>query len=112
MPPESFVLGIEIRRPSSSHMLLDENAISATILMQLYDDQGRTILQRQGPLRDWTWSIWPTGDYAFVYGRTPQGTFFTPKAKAALRLEITVIQPDPGAANLAPKVVAKSGGWK
>jgi hypothetical protein len=108
LPKTEFVLGIELRSPTSK---LEQKAINPTIAITLLED-GKAIISKEAKLSDWTWSIHSPGNYAFVYGREQPSTYFTPAPGKNYELALRVKEPDRGNANYTAALVAKSGGWK
>jgi hypothetical protein len=111
LPAEKFVIGIHIKRPSGSPTFIDGQPINAVVALELRDENGNVVARREAPLKEWTWSVPSTDEWAFIYGEGTQHTFFTP-GRGAIRLTFVVVQPDPRAVVYAPVLVAKSGGWK
>ena len=111
LPSDNFVLGIALTCPTSSGCF-DDRPINATVSFDLRDDSGMVIVQRQAALGDWTWSVPVTGRNAFIYGRSPQSTYFTPDASSTLQLTVSVLDAESDAATFMPRIIAKTGGWK
>jgi hypothetical protein len=108
LPSTDFVVGIELRAPTSR---IETGSINPTVAIAVMDGS-RTIVTKRASLRDWTWSIHGTGNYAFIYGREEPSTYFTPAPGKSYRLTVTIEQPDRAAANYGTTLAVKSAGWK
>jgi hypothetical protein len=108
LPKTDFVVGIELRSPSSK---IEQGSINPVVAISLIED-GKTIISREAKLGNWTWSIHSTGNYAFVYGREQPATDFIPLPEKNYELTFRVKEPDRGSGSYTAALVAKSGGWK
>lgn len=108
LPKTDFVVGVELRSPSSK---IEQGSINPLVAISLMED-GKRIVSKEAKLNDWTWSIHSGGKYAFVYGREQPATYFTSLPGKNYELTFRVKEPDRGSANYAVGLVAKSGGWK
>jgi hypothetical protein len=111
LPAEKFVIGISVKRPPASPSFIDARPINAVVAVELREENGNVLARREAPLKEWTWSVPSTDDWAFIYGEGTQHTFFTP-GRGALSLTFSVVTPDPQGNVYAPVLVAKTGGWK
>jgi hypothetical protein len=111
LPAEKFVIGISVKRPPASRSFIDAHPINAVVAVELREENGNVLARREAPLKEWTWSVPSTDEWAFIYGEGTQHTFFTP-GRGALTLTFSVVTPDPQANVYAPVLVAKTGGWK
>lgn len=108
LPKTDFVVGIELRSPSSK---LEEGAVNPVVAIALTED-GKPIITKEAKLSEWTWSIHSPSNYAFVYGREQPATHFTPTPGKNYELTLQVKEPDRTNVNYTAALVAKSGGWK
>ncbi len=108
LPKTDFVVGIELRSPTSK---LEQGAVNAEVSIALMED-GKAIIAKEAKLSEWTWSVHSPGNYVFVYGREQPTTHFTPTLAKNYELTLRVKEPDRGNANYTASLVAKSGGWK
>lgn len=111
LPQAEFAVGIQLERSDHQRIEPGDSTISATVSMDLKDEQGGTVLQASRPLRDWTWSNRVNATDYFLYVRDPQGSYFTPAKDREYMLTVRVSQTK-GSAQLQTNVVMKSGGWK
>lgn len=108
LPKTDYVVGIELRSPTSK---LEQSAVNPVVSLVLTED-GKMILAKEARLSDWTWSIHAPGNYAFVYGREQPTTHFTPTPGKNYELTLRVKEPDRSSVNYTAALVAKSAGWK
>lgn len=108
LPKTEFVVGIELRSPTSK---LEQASVNPTVGITVLED-GKAIVSKEAKLSEWTWSIHSPGNYAFVYGREQPSTYFTPTPGKSYELMLRVKDADRGNANYTAALVAKSGGWK
>lgn len=108
LPKTEFVVGIELRSPTSK---LEQASINPTVGITLLEN-GKAIISKEAKLSEWTWSIHSPGNYTFVYGREQPNTYFTPTPGKNYELTLRVKEPDRGNVNYTAALVAKSGGWK
>jgi hypothetical protein len=109
LPKENYVIGIDLRAPEGSK--IDPKAIGPVVSIKLTED-GKSLLEKQGKLSDWTWSILSPGDRAFVYDDSKPGTYFDALPGKDYELTFVVKEPDRGQFSYTASLVAKSGGWK
>ena len=112
LPREKFVFGFELRLLPNQNRRLEPTLISATALISIVDESGKTLFTKHTKLNEWTWSIHSPGDYAFIYGREPFSTDLQASRGKTYKLTVAVIEPDPALAIYSASVVAKAGGWK
>jgi hypothetical protein len=110
LPAESFVVGLELTgAPSVS---LDSRPFNPVVAIELRDGGGKVLMRRKSPLKEWTWSVPSTNEWAFIYGEGAQDTFFKPPPRSSFRLSVEVTNADPAAEPYTSRLVAKAGGWK
>ncbi len=112
LPKRNFVVGIELRAAETLATALDKGSINPAVSISLVSSDGKTVIAKEGRLSEWIWADQSPGNYAFVYGREPPSTYFTPEPRSRYELTLRVLEPDRGAANYRASLVAKSGGWK
>ena len=110
LPTESFVVGLELT--SSSKAPFGSHPLNPIVAIELQDATGKVLMRRNSPLKEWTWSVPSTNEWAFIYGEGAQETFFTPAPQSTLRLMVEVVRADPTAEAYSSRLVAKTGGWK
>jgi hypothetical protein len=113
LPREEFVLGVLVTRPANVNAFLgDSRPLQAVVEVVLSDGNGKVLMRRRAPLKEWTWSVPSTNEYAFIYGKEGEPTYFTPPSRTDLQLSVRVSEPDAASDQYSPKLIAKSGGWK
>lgn len=95
LPPENFECGIDLSAPAATRIQWEEKKIQATVSMDIVGEDGDVLMHVTGSVRDWTWSMYMSGETnAFLYVQGPPGSFFNPKKDRAYRLDVSVIEPD------------------
>ncbi len=112
LPETSFVVGIEIGVAPEERAIIEKQAVSAAILLELSSVGGQVLFTKKSTLDAWTWSVLVGDLRAFVYGRGEPGTYFQPLPQTEYTLTLTVLEPDTSQSNYTASLLAKSGGWK
>jgi hypothetical protein len=106
---ENFVIGFELQAPPGSQL---EQAAIAPVVSIALKQAGKSLVNKEGSLSQWAWSVKSPGDRAFVYGRDKPDTYFDALPGKDYELTLQVKQPDRGGAHYTASLVVKSGGWK
>ena len=110
LPAESFVVGLELI--GAPNVSLDSRPFNPMVAFELTDGGGKVLMRRKSPLKEWTWSVPSTNEWAFIYGEGAQDTFFKPVPGSSFRLSVEVTNADPATEPYTSRLVAKAGGWK
>ena len=112
LPETNFVTGIEVGVAPEERAIIEKQAVSATILLELSSTRGEVVFTKKSNLDTWTWSVLVGESRAFVYERGEPGTYFQPLPQTEYTLILTVLEPDTSQSKYTASLLAKSGGWK
>jgi hypothetical protein len=110
LPNESFVVGLQLT--GTSKVSLEGRPLNPLVAIELRDGNGKVLMNKRSPLKEWTWSVPSTNEWAFIYGEGKHETFFKPAPGATFLLSVEVADADPAAEPYTSRLVAKAGGWK
>lgn len=118
LPDGEYTLGLMFYKKETVQKLQDYESeifykrLNALIKMELRDKSGHKVIDAIAPLKDWVWSYPGDHEWAFIYVRENDSSYFYSRASKRFNLVVEVIEGDVRLGDVSARVIAQGGGWK
>jgi len=136
LPPTALTVGLDlVPLQVPTNPLYDTKPLNSTVTIEMTNERDEPVISAGGALSTWRWSYWsaePNRYFLYREGEgheipvrpgvttgvrdgqladAGRGTSFTPRLSGRYKVNVTVANPDPAAAQFRVKVWVEGGGW-